>query len=334
MSSPPVKPIDLAAVVPGGIWPTDHMHDPGYDETCSRCRTQIAADDVPLSTDRETTGARRVEAGASDDTWHQVGCGRRHIMTKQTRKPKQVVTQPDKTSPPPSRLSDEDARTLVRKLIGPYLKFAIQDPYEKVEDPDKKDEDPDKKVEDPDKKVEDPDKKVEDPDKKVEDPDKKVEQGELLCHLYFDMQPLEAATEAEEFLLSFDPNADCKQMVGDPTEYFLHRAEADYDYWEAVSRIVAQQLREGRRLPDLDSRLAHWLLDVLEFRVSPPKKTGGRRARTVRHRNEVIREYLLILTERTPVSKTQAIKILAEMLNLSSEAVREIAHPRGRRRPR
>ena len=56
MSSPPVKPIDLAAVVPGGIWPTDHMHDPGYDETCSRCRTQIAADDVPLSTDLDTTG--------------------------------------------------------------------------------------------------------------------------------------------------------------------------------------------------------------------------------------------------------------------------------------
>ena len=148
------------------------------------------------------------------------------------------------------------------------------------------------------------------------------------------MPPLEAATEAEEFLLSFDPNADCKQMVGDPTEYFLHRAEADYDYWNAVSRIVAQQLREGRRLPDLHPRLAHWLLDVLEFRMSPPKKTGGRRARTVAHRNEVIREYLLILTEGTPVSKTQAIKILAEMLNLSSEAVREIAHPRGRRRPR
>ena len=213
-------------------------------------------------------------------------------MTKQTRKPTQVVTQPDKTSPPPSRLSDEDARTLVRKLIGPYLKFAIKDP------------------------------------------DEKVDQGESLCHLYFDMPPLEAATEAEEFLLSFDPNADCKQMVGDPTEYFLHRAEADYDYWEAVSRIVAQHLREGRRLPDLDPRLAHWLLDVLEFRMSPPKKTGGRRARTVRHRNEVVREYLLILTEGTPVSKTQAIKILAEMLNLTSEAVREIAHPRGRRRPR
>ena len=220
-------------------------------------------------------------------------------MTKQTRKPTQVVTQPDKTSPPPSRLSDKDASTLVRKLIGPYLKFAIQDPYEKDEDP-----------------------------------DKKVEQGEWLCHLYFDMPPLEAATEAEEFLLSFDPNADSKQMVGDPTGYFLHRAEADYDYWEAVSRIVAQHLREGRRLPDLDPRLAHWLLDVLEFRMSPPKKTGGRRARTVGHRNEVIREYLLILTEGTPVSKTQAIKILAEMLNLSSEAVREIAHPRGRRRPR
>ena len=48
MSSPPVKPIDLAAVVPGGIWSTDHVHDPGYDETCIRCRTQIADDDVPL----------------------------------------------------------------------------------------------------------------------------------------------------------------------------------------------------------------------------------------------------------------------------------------------
>ena len=28
MSSPPVKPIDLAAVVPGGIWSTDHVQRP------------------------------------------------------------------------------------------------------------------------------------------------------------------------------------------------------------------------------------------------------------------------------------------------------------------
>ena len=46
MSGKTGTPIALDAVVPGGIWPIDH--DPGYDETCSRCRRAIPEDEIPL----------------------------------------------------------------------------------------------------------------------------------------------------------------------------------------------------------------------------------------------------------------------------------------------
>ena len=158
-----------------------------------------------------------------------------------------------------------------------------------------------------------------------------VTQGEWLFHLYTEM-PLPAA--AADHILSFDPTADWTQMVDDPTRYYLERSATDRDYWDAVSRIVAQHLREGRRLPELGPELTQWLLDVLEFRRQPPPKTGGRRAQRYEHRNATLRQYIEILTDRYTVSKTQAIAVMADELSLSPEAVREMVHPRRRRRSR
>jgi hypothetical protein len=38
----------LAAMIPGGIKPTDHWHIRLNDGTCSRCRKEVPDDDVPL----------------------------------------------------------------------------------------------------------------------------------------------------------------------------------------------------------------------------------------------------------------------------------------------
>jgi late competence protein required for DNA uptake (superfamily II DNA/RNA helicase) len=35
-------------LIPGGIQPSDHVHRRKNDMTCSRCRSEIAEDEVPL----------------------------------------------------------------------------------------------------------------------------------------------------------------------------------------------------------------------------------------------------------------------------------------------
>ena len=40
--------IDLAQLLPGGIWPTDRWHIEKNDGTCSRCRRDVPEGDVPL----------------------------------------------------------------------------------------------------------------------------------------------------------------------------------------------------------------------------------------------------------------------------------------------
>jgi hypothetical protein len=43
-----VTSIDISAIVPGGILPTDHRHDFTNDGTCSRCRKPIPEHEVPI----------------------------------------------------------------------------------------------------------------------------------------------------------------------------------------------------------------------------------------------------------------------------------------------
>lgn len=40
--------IDIGALVPGGVRPTDHVHRITNDDTCSRCRKPVPEDEVPL----------------------------------------------------------------------------------------------------------------------------------------------------------------------------------------------------------------------------------------------------------------------------------------------
>ena len=40
--------IAIGEIIPGGILPTDFVHCPGYDQTCSRCRKPISEDEIPL----------------------------------------------------------------------------------------------------------------------------------------------------------------------------------------------------------------------------------------------------------------------------------------------
>lgn len=42
------KAIDITALIPGGIKPTDHWHVRTNDDTCSRCRKEVPEEDVPL----------------------------------------------------------------------------------------------------------------------------------------------------------------------------------------------------------------------------------------------------------------------------------------------
>ena len=41
--------IPTEAIVPGGVWPTDHWHVVTNDWTCSRCREPIPDDEVPIT---------------------------------------------------------------------------------------------------------------------------------------------------------------------------------------------------------------------------------------------------------------------------------------------